>query len=412
MGFLVPVAGAIIAAVTTVVAVVASVIMAVVGAVISALVAIGMAIYSATVGFVLGALEAFGLVTTMQGANLMYSLGALNAVGGAVYTSTFVAISTISTAFSAFLNAIHFKTLYKIHQIAYLISADYQRMVQKVLRQVASVSHALEMGASFLPLVLENMRFLVLDTSAMLGRSYDLAQIGWLKDLQGILTKIGKRAEVIQGRPELVLTMITDVFVERAINVRSQFMAGLLLTVENLLSASEEVITNVTTVRDRIDTLIADLPSFIKEKIQPEYEELTGKIDGFINKVYQPNLGRLEEVLNVMDLRVSDTKARVTNVVERIKKPGDYLSEIDLMDRIERLRQEDKVAEISSRRNKREVEEIYEITEEEQRKLGKISDALDKEIEPTPYGVPEVEGPARVGLGEIEPSLTWFVGDY
>lgn len=412
MGWLIPAAVAVVSAIGTAVAAVASVLAAVVASIISAVAAIGVALWSTTVGLVLGSLEAFGLITTMQGANLMFSLGALNTIGGLAYTGAYMAISAISVAFKTFLDVIHFDVLYRVHKIAFIVSSDYRLMIAKIHYSLARYGEAIGMGAGFFTLAIENLRYLIMDVSAMLGRTYDVAEVTWMKEFRPLLQMIAWRAEDIAERPDIFWDAIEHAYVRDAHNIKSGFMSSMIMTVNHLLDGSAELLDDVSKIQGRVGKLIDDLPAFVKNEIKPEFAKISGRLDTFRDLVFKPNMSRIDGVIGVLEGRQAEAKAKIRDIIDRLRKPGDLLSDVDLLDRITRLKQEAVIAEVANREDDRDAEPIYQYTQGQQRRLDKIRAALAHDVKETHYGVKEVEAPAGVSISEVEPEFTWFVGDY
>jgi len=131
---------------------------------------LGMAIYSTVAGTIAGLIEGIGLISTGTAITALDTIGALTVSSVATASAISSFISAIAVSFGAFLEAIHFKTLLAIHEIAYLLSDEYRLMLASITQDIMEYSESLGMGSTFVLLGIQNVRTLVLDVSSMLGR--------------------------------------------------------------------------------------------------------------------------------------------------------------------------------------------------------------------------------------------------
>jgi len=87
----------------------------------------------------------------------------VNNAATALYLETSTQVNAIKASYNMFLEAIHYDTLLKIHEIAYIVSGDYRVQVNKIYGRIAEVSEALGLGAQFINLALRNARAITLD---------------------------------------------------------------------------------------------------------------------------------------------------------------------------------------------------------------------------------------------------------
>ncbi|GAH94413.1 unnamed protein product, partial [marine sediment metagenome] len=105
-------------------------------------------------------------------------------------------------------------------------------------------------------------------------------------------------------------------------------------------------------------------------------------------------------------------KATMQEIAARLAKGGDLLADIDNLPDDERIEQEQKIAEISTRHYERQSELWKETVEQKTITLESILAAIKFELPPEFWFVPE-----RIGLAvpvgkQAAKKETWFVGDY
>ena len=113
-----------------------------------------------------------------------------------------------------------------------------------------------------------------------------------------------------------------------------------------------------------------------------------------------------------LDRRMIDTRGDLKGIIDRLKRPGDYLAEIDDMPVGMRRRQEDIVEDIATRGYRRKAEETGRGASREYQGFLKVLEALKKEYPPPPYEIVEAEAPLRPAGVPVKPRDTWFVGEY
>jgi len=323
-----------------------------------------------------------------------------------------VFVGSLMLDFNAMLAAIHFQTLIGVHKIALLVSDDYRLVMSRVYDEIRNVSSALGYGPEFLLLLTQNSKKLIQDVGSTFGREWDLTEVQWLSTFQDYLGKFQGAAYKYRDDPEKVLFDLARWVEEPAVNAKGAFMGKLIENVDGVIEKTEEIVGNIVTVRNSIDDLVKDLPEKISKQIDEAIGPYVEKFDTFIYDVYDP---QKEELDNIMDTfrGIQDALGfRTVDIVDRLKKPADYLLEIDNLSDEDRLDQEFKFDDLSSRYYKGELTASSKGMEPISAELRKIRDILTRPLELAFMGVEEVTAPVPIPIGEIDPSKTWFVGDY
>lgn len=360
----------------------------------------------AVIGLALGALSSFSLVDLLASLNLEGSF----IFSMAVKLETF--IGTLSSAYDAFLAAIHFATLSKIGAIAYMVSSTYRARQNEVFMRLYQVSVHLRVWPNFLPLAIQNARNLVLEVSSSLGRPYDLAELTWLKSFNDFLRTFSKNINKYQGHPELIIDEINERIVRPAIDVKARAHRYLLETVDKTIDAIKRTVDVTIRLRNDLDKFVSDLPKSIRKEVQPYVDKITKRFDGFVNDTYRPAMNKINDIIGVLSHRQTQLSSNIHDIVYRINRPGDLLLQVDKLPETEKLEQERIIAEVSTREYRREVLEISKQSRPVYEHLGRIRKALTEKLSPVKWAVTEAEAPVYPPMGTIEPRKTWFVGDY
>ena len=347
---------------------------------------------------------ALGIISHVEGYNI--SLLAKMKLGLTAF------MDVMGAGFSSFLTAIHYNTLIGIHKIAELVSSDYRQVMRGVYAELSRVSDALGYGPYTLLLLTQNSKNLIHDVSSTFGMEWDLSEVHWLSTFQAYMKKFSGAAYKYRDNPEALLYDLSRWVEKDALNAKGAYMAALTQSVDNLLRNVQNFVGDITLVRDDINKLVADLPESIRLQVAPVIAPYITKFDDFITDTYDPYRQEITAIVDGLQVVQREIQSRADELVDRLKKPSDYLLEIDNMSEEDRLDQEMKLSELSNREFYREVDAFVPVSEPASAELERIREALKVAV-PIQIGFPEeVEGPERPKGVKAEVRKTWFIGDY
>lgn len=405
---LIAIGAAIAAAAAAVAAAIAAIAAAVAAAIAAAAAAIGAAI-SATVAAVSAAITDFaiGFSTYMAGGFTLADFA-----GTAFMTQVGAFVASLSAAVGAFLEAIHFKVIMAIHEVAYIMSEEYREIVNKVFSKISQVSAALGLGANFMTLALMNVRSVVLHTSAIFGRGFDIGEITWIKELNNFLKDFSKDALKYKDKPNKLLWAIDDALTRPYIDSESVAAQTLLIGLDSTLKAVKAVVDDMVRVKGDFLKLVADLPGKMRNEIKPYIEDVLKTWNTWEKDIFKPSLKAIDASITYLDKATEDVKGRVKTVTERIRNPGQYIFEIDALTDYDRLLGEAMIGNVSGRQFARETEAYSDlITEKELEWTG----VIEKLFETFPTVESETATPPAIAereKTEVKPRAGWSVGDY
>ena len=406
---------AIVAIFTSIGAAVAAVAVAVAAAVSAALAAIGAALVyvgSVVVGAIAGVLTGVGLISAYTAGSIMSTLGVLNVTAFSAFVSVGTFVSSVAVAFSAFTTAIHLDALLKIHKIAYILSAEYRSMMNNVYNHISKLSEELGMGPYLMAVIIENTRSVVASASAIMGRNFDLFEVTWLKQFHGAMEKMNVKINSYKNNPSALIHDLDDWITKPTLDNASTVQLIIFQTMEKVTQGLEEIVDRTMKVRDDLEQFVHDLPKEIRDEIEPKFKAVTKYMDDFITERYDPGINLLNESLSVIKIRQKTAKENISGIVNRLLKPADYLHEIDDMTEDERLDQERKIGEISTRQSRRDGAKITAQSDTGWQMLLKIREALGLPVEKVAWHIPEIVSPGRPAMAFVKAGKTWFVGDY
>lgn len=412
MPFVIPVAVAIAASVAAAAAAVAAVVATVVTAVAAAVAAAATWVWGAvTVAYA-------AVSTAVADLALGYSTYALGTstlvdyVGTSLFTQIGAYASSLVSTFGGFLEAIHFKTILAIHQIASVVSDDYRAMWVNVYSEMGKISYALGYSADFLNIIIRDSRNVVLDASAMMGQKYDLAEITWMKSFQDYIKVFSDQAKAYTKNPAAVFYDIDKMLTKPAVDNKAAIMQTVYSTIESTIKFTKAVVDQTDKLRIDLGKLISDLPEQIRGEVKPLFDRVTKDFADWVQGTYKPSLKVLDSVISTLGIKQDVAAASARELAARLKKPGDYLREIDKLPRAEREDQEGKITEITLRPWVYEAGVFREITDAAIAERQESIRRLEAPTERAAWAIPELEAPERPAATPVEPRKTWFVGDF
>lgn len=329
-----------------------------------------------------------------------------------VWTWTTAFINNLKYSFKLFLEAIHFKTLLRVHEILYFVSSDYRYYCQKLMYEFSQFSASVGFDAQTVVLAIQNARTLVLDVSASMGFKYDMAEITWLKNLQEYARCIEFRGKLYADNPWHILTDIDDLLIRPAINVKAATSSAILGGIDGALDAIKRTVEDVSKVRTDLMKLINDLPAGMREDMQSLVKPIIVKFDNFLTYTFWPLHNFLNNSVNLINRQVSWDREDIKSIVERLKNPAHYMLEINHLPESERLQAEKYVSDIAfSPYNRGAAVNAVEY-QTKLETLKSIAEALNRSKVNEQWYVSEIEKPVRPAFAPAIPRNTWFVGDF
>lgn len=286
-----------------------------------------------------------GLVTTtVSTAISLSSVSGLYACGD---------LEATLAGFENLTSALRLRVLLNGEWISGLVGRYYRDVSDSIYRRVAVFSEITGMGAGFLPNALQVARAASFRTSIAMGKNYSLAEATWLYDLRSLLGRIQSYPSVYADNPVRIYNDINELIITPGSNAVAIVQLSIFTRIEGVLNAFVEVFDAIAEVQDNIEHYKTIVPELIRQKIRPLIDEVRGEFTEWRNTVYQPDLTSIREKSDLLKVRLESTIAELHYYTELTRRPGDLLLTVDSLSTISRIDQEDKVADVATRRDKR-----------------------------------------------------------
>jgi len=300
----------------------------------------------------------------------------------------------------------------EIDDIEFLVTVSYTGKMVEIFNQVRRVSEQMEIGEYTLLLIIEIARTKTMASSNLIGRGYDLTQISWIQEMQFILEKISENARAYTLSPWFLINDIDKWVIRDMFDASAKAQQFNLMGLEKTVEGLTEAVKDIDKVRKKIDDHINKLPGFIKDRVKPEIDKVNKTIDKFIDYTYLPALSDVDNSIDGLKKADQDLDTSILNIQKRIRRPGEYLTEIDRLDPNEKLEDENWISEIASRIFGRKTKDFNDESKDARERLDQLRDQLGDKLPSLPSKAGASRLPHRVKRGKASRRDTWFVGDY
>ena len=331
-------------------------------------------------------------------------------VGGWMWISGWT--MTLYSYWKDFMDWLHWDDIKRISDIGEIVSPEWKQIVDDLYSDIARVSEQLGLGSGFMLLALSDARNLILDTSSLMGRSYDIGEIAWMSNLTGYLGEFNEKAESFKNNPEGLMLDIQRYFEPDILDVRTGFQRTLVDFMGTSITGLKEIGGKLVKLKDTLEQTILHLPAQISGPIYRKIEDDFEAFDTFMDDKFTPAIDNVSAVAEILTELTGNHEVHIETIEGLMANPGKMLGNIDALSDLERLNQEAQITEISTRAYRTESRERNEIIDKDQEDGSLIAEALRKDRKPPAFLRLEYEGakpPVSIANGVF---TSWQVGDY
>ena len=367
-----------------------------------------------------GAMTAISFLTTSVGAALNY-VAALNltTIGALIKNAAFEMIWSVGTwietgqaVFSGFMDAIHFRTIMSIHNLAYMTSEAYRGVFIDITTAISRVSSQLGLPAYYIQNALENARIVVHDLGATLGQSWDLSEITWLNTMNDFLETIKEKTDLYSQKPAALLWDIYQKIYKPAYDTKASAARVVFDTIDKNIQAIEKVFENVDTLSKSFSKLIIELPAEVRKEIEPTVRPLLDMWKTGITHEYMLEFRKIAKMIGYNAEALESSKDRLYSLSRLIAFPGNLLEGVDDLSPLSKANQERKIAEIANRAYRPYSDIVEEDFTQTQAAIAhRLANPIPPSKPPAWY-LPELEGVISPPGMAPQTRRSWFVGDF
>lgn len=333
-------------------------------------------------------------------------------VGKFVVTKIFTTVKWLSGTFQSFLQAIHFKELMMLNQMAMILSKDYREMMLKVYQQISEFSQQVFGRAEVLQLLLQGSRQLIYASSSAVGYPVDIAEVEWVQYLDETLSKVADNAEKYQNTPEAIFDDIAEWVYKPIGDKYSTINQGFVTFTEGLVNSVGGLTETVFGINEQTQNVVSYLPSPLRGTLQKTLEPIDNRITEFQYDVYEPKMAEIDHVLSQTAKENETNRQRMSSLTDRLINPADYLTELDDLPTEVRVPEKRKIDISLQEPERQEIDQVNTHVKEYQVE----TDIQFEEIRvPAPITRQPIvldKEPVDIKKPPVQGRSGWFVGDY
>jgi len=367
-----------------------------------------------------GAMTAISFVTTSIGAALNY-VAALNltTIGALIKNTAFEMIwsagswiKTGQAVFSRVMDAIHFRTIMSIHNIAYMTSKAYRGVFIDITTAISKVSKDLGLDPYYIQNALENARIVVHDLGATLGQSWDLSEITWLNTMNDFLTTIKEKTDLYSQKPAALLWDIYQKIYKPAYDTKASTARVVFDAVDKNIQAIEKQFEKVDTLSKSFSKLIIELPAEVRKEIEPTVRPMLDMWKTTIKNEYMKEFRKIAKLIGYNAEALESSKDRLYSLSRLIAFPGNLLEGVDDLSPLSKANQERKIAEVANRAYSPYQDlVVQDFTQTQAAIAHRLANPIPPSKPPAWY-LPETPGIISPPGIIPKPRTSWQVGDF
>jgi len=229
------------------------------------------------------------------------------------------------------------------------VTEHYQQRMFAIYGRIGQLSIAIDAPPSYLEEAIQNAKIFVLSVSSYTGLSWYQFQIDWDTGLTNLLNRISNSITLYRKNPQQIKVDLEQELIRPAYEIKLNSQRNRREQV-NLVTENIRVLTN--NIEDNFQEIV-DIKNeaFLlwKETIEPELKQIIESLDNWKKYIYEPETDILRRAFVYVFEDLSRRAADIVNILKRFNFAGDILKRVDLLSDTERLLQEDKIAEVTSR---------------------------------------------------------------
>jgi hypothetical protein len=259
-------------------------------------------------------------------------------------------INTLLSNFSILTDTILKNFEKQIAQIDDAVNPAYQERMFTIYGQIADFSKAINAPPSYLEEAIQNARSFAISISCLEGLSYYQFLADWDNGVSNLLNRIANSVSLYRANPQQIKVDIENNLIRPIFEIeiaKRRKQQQLLASLNNRIG-SLEVTANA--LASQINEAIDSVSSLYDLVIAPKLEQIQDRFNAWENDIYTPDITTTRHSFTNMFLDIAKAFAEIGSILGILDYGGDLLLRIDKLSSVIKTEQEDKIADVSTRR--------------------------------------------------------------
>lgn len=320
---------------------------------------------------------------------------------------------TLQDFWYTFSEFVHLKAILAIHNIATVVSPEYNKMVSDFYKTIAEWSYSFGAGALGVASIIQNTRTLVFDVSSTFGMSYDMCELVWINDLAAISQLLGEKASEYSRKPEQLILDLQEEIQRPKIEAKQGFLGSVYGSLEGTINLLDTTASHLEILANDVFRLFDELPDWVETDWTEDIVESSSEVIEYIESQFDTEIKALKDYINTVWGAFVPIQTLSRENQTYIQNPGNLLKNTKLLVEPNKSDQYQKIYEESNQQLISDLPNVEKDIEKSYKRLESIEDALQnqpplKTVLPT-----EMQGLSYpVGSKPTKKKTSWFVGDY
>jgi len=307
---------------------------------------------------------------------------------------------------------LHIAEIIKVGKILYAIWPGFREAVDRVMGRVSEVSEKIGMGVDGLSHLLNVVRSGTGTLAGLFHWSWEERSVASFERVESSLEWLSKRAHAFSDNPGKVLDQIFELSEAKNTSEIGKWWWSVEEFITDAAETAEKAVKKTQEIVKEIESLRNDLPRFVRDHIPHALWDAALWADVMIEQKLLPGIEKMEKTIGEVNAVLDSHRDHINELVDRLKRPGDVMLEIDKLTAEERELQETKIDEVASRAFNKAADKYEEADRELDMTMEKIRKAMEAPTPPPSFMKLEGAPPPAGEIPGEKVRTTWFVGDY
>lgn len=225
----------------------------------------------------------------------------------------------------------------------------YQQRIFAIYGRIGELSIAINAPPSYLEDAIQNAKIFALSVSSYIGLSWSQFQIDWDTGLNNLLNRISNSIEAYKLNPQQIKVDLEQELIKPAYEIKLSVQRERAAQTNLVIDDINILISETEINQQQITEIRQEALELWELTIEPALLEITENFENWQRNIYQPDIDLIRGLMVYVFRDLRQHTELMNNLSNRFNFAGDILQRIDLLPETQRLLQEAKITEVSSR---------------------------------------------------------------
>ena len=321
-------------------------------------------------------------------------------------------VKVIYEAVSFMVELLKIKEILQIAELLRIVWPKFREKYDAILAKVSEFSNSIGWGVDGVIHLIQAAQGGLNVIKGVTDKSFEWLEIAGAEKAMRSLAFVSSAAHSIADDPASVLDLAFNRPSEETSREIKTWWDSTMDWLNNTAEKTEQALVKVNDTIDNLQELRNDMPLLVRDFIPDSVFSAIDWVDDKIDNTILPAVTNISNELTEINDELKAEREKAAALAAQLMRPGDILTKIDSLGLDEKIDQELKIDDITSRIYEKETDQITESDGELLKHLLSIQElySLDTPV-PEFTTLERIERPGIV-WDKVEEVKSWFVGDY